>query len=108
MNEEEIKATIEETLQGHLRAIIGKLTPEELYQDRQKFSQEVQNAAAPDLADMGFRIVTFPIKDVRDRKGYLDALGERRTAEVKRNGKKAALLAAAEGEKASLLGPCRG
>jgi flotillin len=85
MKEDETHDTIRETLQGHLRAIIGKLTPEEIYQDRAKFSQEVQEAAQPDLADMGFKIVTFPITDVRDTEGYLDSLGKRRVAEVKRD-----------------------
>jgi flotillin len=85
MGEQEIHSTIRETLQGHLRAILGKLTPEEIYRDRQKFGQEVQDAAEPDLKAMGFTIVTFPIKDVRDPQGYLDSLGKKRTAEVKRD-----------------------
>lgn len=85
MGEVEIHSTIQETLQGHLRAILGKLTPEEIYRDRQKFGQEVQDAAEPDLKAMGFTIVTFPIKEVRDKEGYLDSLGKKRTAEVKRD-----------------------
>jgi len=81
----EIENTIRETMEGHLRAIVGRLTPEELYQDRQKFSQEVQTAATEDIASMGFEIVTFPVKDVRDTEGYIDALGKRRVAEVKKD-----------------------
>lgn len=80
---EDIESTIRETMEGHLRAIVGRLTPEELYQDRQKFSQEVQTAATEDVASMGFEIVTFPVKDVRDAEGYIDALGKKRVAEVK-------------------------
>ena len=81
----EIESTIRETMEGHLRAIVGRLTPEELYQDRQKFSQEVQSAATEDIASMGFEIVTFPVKDVRDAEGYIEALGKRRVAEVKKD-----------------------
>ncbi|MDA2930634.1 SPFH domain-containing protein [Acidobacteria bacterium AH-259-O06] len=83
--EAEIRSTVEETLQGHLRSIVGVLTVEELYQERQKFSQHVQDASAQDLADMGVRIINFPIKDVRDKHEYLDSLGKKRTAEVKRD-----------------------
>ena len=79
----EIQTTVRETMEGHLRAIVGQLTPEELYKDRQRFSQEVQKAATEDIASMGFEIVTFPVKDVRDSEGYIDALGKRRVAEVK-------------------------
>lgn len=82
---DEIETTIRETMEGHLRAIVGQLTPEELYQDRQKFSQEVQKAATEDIASMGFEIVTFPVKDVRDSEGYIEALGKRRVAEVKKD-----------------------
>ena len=99
MDETQIHSTIEETLQGHLRAIIGKLTPEEIYQDRQKFGQEVQDAAQPDLAEMGFKIVTFPIKDVRDDQGYLDALGVAQIAEVKKN----AEIARAEADREKMV-----
>jgi flotillin len=80
---EQIIITIRETMEGHLRAIVGQLTPEELYQDRSKFSQEVQKAATEDIAAMGFEIISFPIKDVRDSEGYIDALGKKRVAEVK-------------------------
>jgi len=81
----EIENTIRETMEGHLRAIVGQMTPEELFQDRQKFSQEIQRAASDDIANMGFEIIAFPIKDVRDSEGYIEALGKRRVAEVKKD-----------------------
>ena len=74
-----------ETLEGHLRAIIGQMTVEDIYQKREKFSEEVQNTVATDFANMGLQVVSFTIKDVRDNQGYLDALGKPRTAEVKRD-----------------------
>ncbi len=81
---EEIQTTIEETLQGHLRAIIGKMTPQELYGDRDKFSREVQSAAGVELEAMGISIDNLPIKEVTDPHGYLDALGRTKIAEVKK------------------------
>ena len=56
-----------EVLEGHLRSILGSMTVEEIYKNRDKFSQEVQRVASQDLAKMGLVIVSFTIKDVRDK-----------------------------------------
>ena len=74
-----------ETLAGHLRAILGMLTVEEIYKDRDAFAQKVLEVSGGDLANMGLEIVSFVIKDIRDDKEYLDSLGRTRTAEVKRD-----------------------
>ncbi|MCD8500758.1 MAG: flotillin family protein [Bacillaceae bacterium] len=74
-----------EVLEGHLRSILGSLTVEEIYKNREKFSQEVQRVASQDLAKMGLIIVSFTIKDVRDKNGYLESLGKPRIAQVKRD-----------------------
>ena len=63
-----------EVLEGHLRAILGTMTVEEIYKNRERFAQEVQSVAAKDLKKMGLQIVSFTIKDVRDQNGYLEAL----------------------------------
>jgi flotillin len=74
-----------ETLAGHLRAILGMLTVEEIYKDRDAFAQKVLEVSGSDLANMGLEIVSFVIKDIRDDKEYLESLGRTRTAEVKRD-----------------------
>ncbi len=84
-----------EVLEGHLRSILGSMTVEEIYKNRDKFSQEVQRVATQDLAKMGLTIVSFTIKDVRDKNGYLDSLGKPRIAQVKRD----AEIAEAEADK---------
>ncbi|WP_071458683.1 flotillin family protein [Bacillus massilinigeriensis] len=84
-----------EVLEGHLRSILGSMTVEEIYKNRDKFSQEVQRVASQDLAKMGLTIVSFTIKDVRDKNGYLDSLGKPRIAQVKRD----ADIASAEADK---------
>ena len=83
-NVREITTVAHETLAGHLRAIVGTLTVEEIYRERDKFAQSVQDVSATDLANMGLGIDSFVIKDVRDEEGYLEALGRPRIAEVKR------------------------
>ncbi|WP_462411067.1 flotillin family protein [Neobacillus sp. Marseille-QA0830] len=92
---EERENEAKEVLEGHLRSILGSMTVEEIYKNRDKFSQEVQRVASQDLAKMGLVIVSFTIKDVRDKNGYLDALGKPRIAQVKRD----ADIATAEAEK---------
>ncbi|CAI9389858.1 SPFH domain-containing protein [Niallia sp. Sow4_A1] len=84
-----------EVLEGHLRSILGSMTVEEIYKNRDKFSQEVQRVASHDLAKMGLVIVSFTIKDVRDKNGYLESLGKPRIAQVKRD----ADIATAEADK---------
>jgi len=81
----EVKNVAHETLAGHLRAILGTMTVEEIYKDRDAFAQRVQDVSTVDMANMGLEIVSFTIKDIRDDQGYLDALGQARTAEVKRD-----------------------
>ena len=83
--DDELRAEAREVLEGHLRAILGTLTVEEVYRNRDKFAQEVQSVAALDLRKMGLQIVSFTIKDVRDNNGYLEALGRPRIAAIKRD-----------------------
>lgn len=92
---EERENEAKEVLEGHLRSILGSMTVEEIYKNRDKFSQEVQRVASQDLAKMGLVIVSFTIKDVRDKNGYLDSLGKPRIAQVRRD----ADIATAEAEK---------
>lgn len=92
---EERENEAKEVLEGHLRSILGSMTVEEIYKNRDKFSQEVQRVASQDLAKMGLVIVSFTIKEVRDKNGYLDSLGKPRIAQVKRD----ADIATADAEK---------
>ncbi|XP_063711224.1 flotillin-1-like [Symsagittifera roscoffensis] len=73
------------TLEGHQRAIMGNMTVEEIFQDRQAFSKHVFEVASSDLATMGMSVISYTIKDISDHEGYLMALGQGRTAEVHRD-----------------------
>merc|ERR1719154_5911 len=83
--EDEIIDTILQTLEGHLRAILGTLTVEEVYKDRDQFATLVREIAAPDVGRMGIEILSFTIKDVYDNVDYLVSLGKTQTAAVKRD-----------------------
>jgi len=96
---DEIKSIAMQTLEGHLRAILGTMTVEEIYQNRDAFASKVQEVAAGDMANMGLGIVSFTIRDIRDTQGYLDALGKPRIAQVKRD----AQIAQAEADRDAMI-----
>uniref|UniRef100_A0A673KFD4 Flotillin n=1 Tax=Sinocyclocheilus rhinocerous TaxID=307959 RepID=A0A673KFD4_9TELE len=81
----EIKAVVLQTLEGHLRSILGTLTVEQIYQDRDEFARLVREVAAPDVGRMGIEILSFTIKDVYDKLDYLSSLGKTQTAAVQRD-----------------------
>jgi len=84
-----------QTVEGHLRAIMGTMSVEDIYKNREVFALKVQEMAATDMANMGLQIVSFTLRDIRDRQGYLEALGKPRTAQVKRD----AVIAQAEADR---------
>uniref|UniRef100_A0A1I8JMV5 PHB domain-containing protein n=1 Tax=Macrostomum lignano TaxID=282301 RepID=A0A1I8JMV5_9PLAT len=87
--------TILQTMEGHLRAILGTLTVEAIYKDRDQFAELVRDVAAPDVGKMGIEILSFTIKDIYDRVDYLNSLGRTQTAIVKRD----AAIGSAESER---------
>ncbi|XP_070573029.1 flotillin-2-like isoform X1 [Ptychodera flava] len=84
-SEQHIQSVILQTMEGHLRAILGTLTVEAIYQDRDQFASLVREVASPDVGRMGIEILSFTIKDVFDKVDYLDSLGKAQTAVVKRD-----------------------
>src|SRR4051812_24303810 len=94
-----IKNIATQTLEGHLRAILGTMTVEDIYQNRDAFASKVQEVAAGDMANMGLSIVSFTIRDIRDSQGYLEALGKPRIAQVKRD----AQIAQAEADRDAMI-----
>lgn len=88
-----------QTLEGHLRAIIGTMNVEEIVTNRDSFAQRVQEVSAADMANMGLQIVSFVIKDIRDTQGYLEAWGRPKIALIKRD----AAIAEAEAQRDSTI-----
>ncbi|XP_077047296.1 flotillin-1-like isoform X2 [Agelaius phoeniceus] len=58
---------------------------QEIYKDRQKFSDQVFRVASSDLVNMGISVVSYTLKDVHDEQDYLRSLGKGRTAQVQRD-----------------------
>jgi flotillin len=84
-DETELKELSKPTLEGLLRQIVGTLSIEDTIQDREALSKAVLNVAQEEMKKLGFQIDNFTIQKVWDDQGYIDALGRKRTAEVKRD-----------------------
>lgn len=82
---DEIHGTILDTLGGHLRAIIAKMTAEEVFKDREGFAKKVLELSAEELARLGFVIDSFVIREISDDNGYYESLGRQQIANVKRD-----------------------
>jgi flotillin len=79
---EEVMKVARETLEGNLRGVVAKLTPEEVSRDRVKFAEELLTEADKDLQNLGLELDTLKIQNVSDDKSYLDSLGRRQSAEL--------------------------
>jgi len=85
----EIVQLARETLEGNLRGVLAKLTPEEVNEDKEKFAAELIEEAEVDLLALGLCLDTLKIQTVSDDVGYLDAIGRVRSAELIRDARKA-------------------
>ncbi len=96
---ESMENMIGEILRGHLRSIVGGLEVEELLRERSKFNEMVVHECSQELARMGIKILTLVIQDVKDKEGYIEALGKQAVAVAKRD----AQIATAEAERETTI-----
>lgn len=89
----EIADSVRETLEGHLRSIIGEMELKAIVQDRQQLANKVQENATNDLEEMGLEIVAFNIQTVRDDKGVIDNLGADNTEKIRQEAATAKAIA---------------
>ena len=85
MRPDQVQAVARETLEANLRGVVGTLTVDQLIKDREAFRQKVLSEAGEDLARLGMQIDVFNPQSIADEQGYIQALGKKRTAEVKRD-----------------------
>ena len=89
---EERESLIRLVMEGHLRGIVGQLTVESIVKDPETISQSMRNTCAEDLNKMGLDIVSFTIREIRDKNEYIVNMGKPDIARIK----KEADIAAAE------------
>ncbi|MGH2806065.1 MAG: flotillin family protein [Actinomycetota bacterium] len=80
-----IPEMVRNVMEGSLRTIIGQLTIDELIRDREVFAARVQEVANGDLQGTGLAIDVFTIQSISDSEQYIENLGRKAAAEVKRD-----------------------
>jgi len=81
----DISQVAKENIEGSLRGVLATLTPEEANSNRLEFAEKVVQESRSDLKRLGLVLDTFKIKHLSDSEGYLDAIGRRKNAEVRRD-----------------------
>ena len=82
-------------MEGHLRGIIGQLTVEEIVKQPEMVAERMRSTCAEDMNKMGLEVISFTIKEVRDKNEYITNMGRPDIARIKRD----ADVAAAEAER---------
>lgn len=95
---EEIRRVAKESLEGHIRGVLAQMTPEEVNEDRLKFTKELANEAKEDLDRLGLELDTLKVQSVSDDVAYLDSIGRERLANVISNAEIAESSAKADAE----------
>jgi flotillin len=93
---QELQRVARETLEGGLRAVIGKMTPEEIVEDRDKFVATVMKEVSDDFRKLGLLIDSVNIQNVHDNEEYLVSIARKARAEVLSAARKAEAERAAE------------
>ncbi len=83
--DDKVNKIILQNLEGHLRAVVGKMTMEELIGDKTVLNKAVLEEANEDFNKMGIDIDFINIQDIKDEVSYIENLGKKRAAEIKRN-----------------------
>ena len=97
---EQIGQIAKETLEANLRGVLATLSPEEVNEDRLKFSQQLIDEADDDIKTLGLELDVMKIQNVTDDNEYLDSVGRRLTADVVKQARVAEAQRMAESEAA--------
>ena len=89
------EALIRLVMEGHLRGIIGQLTVEEIVKQPEMVADRMRSTCADDMNKMGLEVISFTIKEVRDKNEYIANMGRPDIARIKRD----ADVATAEAER---------
>ena len=94
-SDSEREGLIRLVMEGHLRGIIGQLSVEQIVKEPEMVGDRVRNTCADDMNKMGLEVISFTIKEIRDKNEYITNMGRPDIARIKRD----ADVAAAEAER---------
>ena len=72
-------------MEGHLRGIIGQLTVEQIVKQPEMVAERMRANVAEDVAKMGLEVVSFTLKEVKDKNQYIENMGRPDIARIKRD-----------------------
>ena len=93
--DQEREALIRLVMEGHLRGIIGQLTVEEIVKQPEMVADRMRSTCAEDMNKMGLEVISFTIKEVKDKNDYIANMGRPDVARIKKD----ADVATAEAER---------
>ena len=82
---EQREALIRLVMEGHLRGIMGQLTVEQIVKEPEMVGDRMRSTCADDMSKMGLEVVSFTIKEVRDKNEYITNMGRPDVARIKRD-----------------------
>src|SRR5712691_4080038 len=91
--QEDREGLIRLVMEGHLRGIVGQLTVEELVKDPENVGSKMLKTVTPDMEKMGLEVISFTIKDVRDKNDYISNMGRPQIVEIRKQADIASALA---------------
>src|SRR5438552_5455567 len=94
-SDQEREALIRLVMEGHLRGIIGQLSVEQIVKEPEMVGDRMRATCADDMSKMGLEVISFTIKEVRDKNEYITNMGKPDVARIKRD----ADVATAEAER---------
>lgn len=83
--DQEREGLIRLVMEGHLRGIIGQLTVEEIVKQPEMVADRMRSTCADDMNKMGMEVISFTIKEVRDKNEYITNMGKPDVARIKRD-----------------------
>ena len=95
-NRDELVQMAKDVLEGNLRGVLSRLTPEEVNEDKIAFAEKLLEEAEHDLGKLGLLLDTMKIQNVWDERGYLDSIGRKQSAEIIKKSRIAEARAKAE------------
>jgi uncharacterized membrane protein YqiK len=83
--QDRMDARIQNVFAGHLRAIVGSLTIEELIRERDRLTEATRGASGTEMEKLGLIVDSLQIQEIDDPTGYIENLSRPFAAVVQRD-----------------------
>ncbi len=81
----ELESKVQNVFVGHLRAIAGSMTVEDMISDQDRFAQQVRDRCSQEMESFGLVIDSFQIQSVTSPSNYIENLAVPHQAQVEQN-----------------------